>query len=529
LRPISSGDSRSGKLAHVTKTPEPPEVAGEGTARTSMTARVIRGAGLTSGGYLFAQVLNLGVYVVLSRLLDPVDFGRYASATVLIAFGVLFTESGMQAAIVHRRDRLDEAMSTAAAATLIGGILLSLCALAIAPILGAIFNDSQVTLLAAAASGLIFVNTLAVVPNAILQRRFSSVRLTVVDPLEVVAFGLVSIALAAHGSGPWALVIGQYAAFVTSTSLVWVFARWRPRVRLMSYGMWRELASYSRHVLVSTAISRFGGQMADTVIVGRSLGPASLGQFRYALRIAMLPWSVAQTGAGYVLFPALARISADAQRLQAAFLRSLRWMVAIGFPAGLLLVPLGPPLTVLVFGRIWLPAGHAAVAMSACAGGAAITATVAELLKAHGNPAPLIRINLVSAIVSALAVLALVPFGLSAAAAGLSIGALAGGAYALRIVLGDLDVSLASIRREIWPPIVSATAMALALLPLDRLVLRPASHGLVVGLILVAVEGVLCVLLYAALLAVLAPRYVREAKEIARRRHRPDESPEPAS
>ena len=47
-----------------------------------MTARVIRGAGLTSGGYLFAQVLNLGVYVVLSMLLDPVDFGRYASATV---------------------------------------------------------------------------------------------------------------------------------------------------------------------------------------------------------------------------------------------------------------------------------------------------------------------------------------------------------------------------------------------------------------------------------------------------------------
>ena len=165
-----------------------------------MTARVIRGAGLTSGGYLFAQVLNLGVYVVLSRLLHPVDFGRYASATVLIAFGVLFTESGMQAAIIQRRDRLDEAMSTAAAATFIGGIVLSLGALAIAPILGAVFNDSQVTLLAAAASGLIFVNTLSVVPNAILQRRFSSVRLTVVDPLEVVAFGIVSIALAAQAT-----------------------------------------------------------------------------------------------------------------------------------------------------------------------------------------------------------------------------------------------------------------------------------------------------------------------------------------
>ena len=144
----------------------------------------------------------------------------------------------------------------------------------------------------------------------------------------------------------------------------------------------------------------------------------------------------------------------------------------------------GTSLTVLIFGRIWLPAGHAAVAMCACAGGAAITATVAELLKAHGNPAPLIRINLVSAIVSALAVLALVPLGLSAAAAGLSVGALAGGVYALRTVLGQLDVSIANLRREIWPPVVAATLMALALLPLDRLLLRPASHGLVLGLLL---------------------------------------------
>jgi PST family polysaccharide transporter len=492
-----------------------------------MTARVIRGAGLTSGGYLFAQVLNLGVYVVLSRLLDPADFGRYASATVLIAFGVLFTESGMQAAIIQRRDRLDEAMSTAAAATFIGGILLSLGALAVAPIVGAVFNDSDVTLLAAASSGLIFVNTLAVVPNAILQRRFSSVRLTVVDPLEVVAFGMVSIVLAAEGLGPWALVIGQYAAFVTSTSLVWAFARWRPQARLMSYGMWRELASYSRHVLLSTAISRFGGQMADTVIVGRSLGPASLGQFRYALRIATLPWSVVQTGAGYVLFPALARISADRQRLQGAFLRSLRWMVAIGFPSGLLLVPMGPSLTVLVFGRVWLPAGHAAVAMCACAGGAALTVTVAELLKADGNPAPLIRINLVSAAVSALAVLALVPFGLSAAAAGLSIGALAGGGYALRTVTSRLDISFASIRAEIWAPVVAASGMALLLLPVDRLLLRPATHGLLVGLLLLAVEGVLCIVFYAGLLAVLAPRYLHEAKGIAAQRHRSQDRLEP--
>jgi PST family polysaccharide transporter len=293
----------------------------------------------------------------------------------------------------------------------------------------------------------------------------------------------------------------------------------------MTFGMWRELASYSRHVLVSTAVQRFGSQMADTVIVGRSLGPASLGQFRYALRIATLPWTVISVGAGYVLFPALSRISADQARLRASFLRSLRWMVALGFPAGLLMVPIGPPLAALVFGRIWLPAGYAAVALCACAGGGAISTTVGELLKANGTPAPLVRINIVAALASAAAVLALVPFGLSAAAAGLSVGALVSAAYSLRIVIRVLGVPRDSLGRELWAPVLAATLMALAVLPVDRLLLHPASHGLVGGLLLLAVETLLCAVAYTIVLTLLAPRYLRELKQIAGdyRRH-PDDT-----
>ena len=72
--------------------------------------------------------------------------------------------------------------------------------------------------------------------------------------------------------------------------------------------------------------------------------------------------------------------------------------------------------------------------------------------------------------------------------------------------------------------------MALALLPVDRLLLRPATHGLVIGLLLLALEGVLCILVYCAMLGVLAPRYLHEAMGIARHaaaRTRPRSPPRP--
>lgn len=479
---------------------------------------MIRGAGLAGGGYLFAQALNLGVYAALSRLLDPADFGLYASATVLIIFGVFITESGMHSAVVHRQDRVEEAKSTAFAATFVVGLLLSLSGLAISPLIGLIFDSGRVTELAAVASGLIFINTLAVVPNAILQRRFSPVRPIVIDPLEVVAFGAVSIVLAVEGLGPWALLIGQYAAIATSTTLAWVFAGWRPRVQLMSMELWRELVSYGRHILVSTVIAKLGGQATDTVIVGKALGPASLGQFRYAFRVASLPFFVLLAGAGYVIFPALARINHDRVRLQTAFLRSLRWMATLGFPAGLALVPLGPAATVIAFGDVWAPAGNATIAMCLYGGGTAVTATVIELLKADGETSQLTRLNLVIAIATAVSMLALVPLGLSAVAAAMSIGAVAGGAYSLRVAVRTVGVSLASMWEEIWKPAVAAIVMALVVLPLDRLLVEPATHGTGLGLLLLVLEGLLCTVVFLAALALLAPHVVREGLETIRSR-----------
>ena len=501
--------------------PEPTS-AGEpsGGGGSGLAGRVFRGAGLAGGGYLFAQILNLGVYVVLSRLLVPSDFGQYASATVLIAFGVLITESGMHSAVVQREDRLEEAKSTAVAATFLGGILFSLLALAIAPLLGVLFDDGEITELAAVSAGLIFVNSLAVVPNAILQRRFSPIRWTVIDPLEVVAFGIVTIILAERGMGPWALVIGQYAALTTSSVLAWGFARWRPAFVLMSYEMWRELAAYGRHILVSTAIHRFGVQTADTVIIGKTLGPASLGQFRYAFRVATLPYTVLLAGAGYVIFPALARIKADRERLRAAFLRSLRWMSVLGLPAGMILIPVGPALTVIAFGDVWYPAGQAAIALCAYAGASAITAAVSELLKADGVPAPLTRINLIITLVTAAAMLALSPLGLSAAAAGLSVGAVAGTLYSLRVAHRELGISIREMVPEIRPAVIAATVAALVVLPLDRFVFEPAEQGLVAGLALLLAEGIAYLLVYVAALRLLAPSHSREVLSMLRARGR---------
>ena len=268
---------------------EHPE-AGEPGGPSGLGRIVVKGASLAAGGYALAQGLNLLVYLALARLLNPADFGVYAAATVLLGFAMMVTESGMTSALIHRKDRMEEALSTAAVWTLAGGALLSLAALAMAPLIGLFFDSSEIATIAAAMSGIVLLQTLTSVPSAILQRDFSFMRRLIVEPTQVVVFGAIAIVAAADGLGPWALVAGQYGGVLIDLVLSWALISFRPQLRLVSVAMWRELAGYGRHVFVATMILR-GGEASDAVIVGRFLGEGPLGQFRYAVRLATTPFA----------------------------------------------------------------------------------------------------------------------------------------------------------------------------------------------------------------------------------------------
>ena len=474
-----------------------------------LTSTVVRGISLAGAGYLLAQVLNLGFYIALARLLKPSDFGEFAAATVLISLSLLVTESGLAAAVLQRRDRLEAAAATAVVATAVSGICVSLLALAAAPLVGAFFHSGEITALAAASAGTVFLRTIAVTPDSLLQRQFSFLRRIVIEPTQVLAFGIAAVVAAAAGLGPWSLVVGQYVGYGVDASLAWALVRWRPKLRLASFAMWKELVAYGRHVFVATAVLRLGDQFT-TAVIGRQLGSAPLGQYRYAGRLAGTPFSMLLAGAAYVLFPAFSHIADDPPRLESAFLRSLRWICVLAFPAGLVFVPLGIPTAVVIFGNVWHPAGEALVAMCLLPAGGMLASIASEALKAIGQPRYLTRMHLVTAGVTGAVLIAVYPFGLSAAAASMSVGAMIGGGYALVLMNHVAGTPMRAMLAEVWPAGTAAAVAALAIVPLEHFVVDAASHGVVLGALLLAGEGLVFALLYLAILRVLAPETGRE-------------------
>jgi PST family polysaccharide transporter len=277
--------------------------------------------------------------------------------------------------------------------------------------------------------------------------------------------------------------------------------------------MWRSLASFGRHVFAADVVMSLG-EKVDAAVIGRFLGTAALGQYRYAWRAAVFPLAAIVNVAGYVLYPVFASIATDRARLGDAFMRALRWISIAGLPASLMLLPLGEPLAVLALGEPWRPAGRCVAAMCGFAGGQMYALLATEVWKAAGRPKLLLRVSVASLLLLIVLMLALLPFGVTGMGIALSLSSLAAGAYSLASLHKILEIPIPALLAEIWPPAVAALASAGTLLIVDRAVVRSAAHATPLGLALVVGETFGALLLYGILLMRIRPRRLVELRAL---------------
>jgi PST family polysaccharide transporter len=415
-------------------------------------------------------------------------------------------ESGMLAALIQRRERLEAALEAAFVATVGAGVLLSVLALAAAPLIGLVFGSSTVAFVAAAMSATMVFRLGVIVPNALLQRRFSFMRRVAIDPLGAAVFATGSIIPAAFGLGVWSLVIGTYSQMAVDLLAAWCFAGWRPHPRQASLQVWRELARFGRPVVFAELIRHAAGS-APVLALGRFAGTGAIGQYSYAWRVANQPPNAMLALGSYVLLPALSRLAVDMRRFRAALTRALRWMCAISFPLGMLLAALGTPAIVLVFGARWHAAGQAVIPLGAYAALLALDSIGSEVWKGLGRPDLLPRMHGLSLILMVSLVVAFgIPFGLIGVTTGIALSGFGVAVYAIHGIHRVARVPLSQLCREIWPPALAAVAVGAGLFCLEHLVVRSATHGTVAGLVLLAAETALGGAAFLALLSALSPR-----------------------
>ena len=409
--------------------------------------------------FALGKGLVLVTTAVLARLLTPEEFGLVAFATIAIDYLAILKDLGLGAALIQRRQNIDEAANTVFTMNLLLGAGLTLITFVMAPLVAAFFQEPLVTPMLRWLGFSFVLTALGSVHIVRLQRELEFRRKLVPDLGRSIVKGVVSIGLALTGFGVWALIVGQIAGVVIGVILAWIVFPWRPRLTI-NFGLASGLLRYGL-ALVGVDALNIATDNLDYIIIGRVFGNTALGIYTLAFRLPeLLVLNPLWVMAGAV-FPAYATLQEHPETLRRGFLATVRFVEILCVPLSLGLMLVADPLVRVIFGEQWLAAIPIVRILALFVLIRSISFNAGDVYKAVGRSDILVKLELLNMVVLVPLLLFGSNFGLIGVAIGHVLASVVRMVADLIVASRFIKVSVADILLELKPSFLGGAALTL--------------------------------------------------------------------
>lgn len=296
-------------------------------------------------------VINLLVSAILSRLLQPEEFGIVAISLVFISFFSMVTDIGIGPAIVQNKDLTKDDINhiftiTIYAAAVLSGIF-ALSAHAIAKY----YNTEILENICKILSVCLFFSIANIVPKSILLKnkefRFIGLRTIAIQFFS----GLLAVGAAFKAFGIYSLLVTPILTAVLSF-IVNFYANPLIFKLHITFEGFKKIYSFSAYQFLFTVINYFSRNL-DNLMVGKYLGLNSLGYYEKSYRLMMLPLSNISFVLTPVMHPILSNYQNNIPHLTSIYKKIFRFLSFVALPLSSYLFFTSKELILLIFGEQW--------------------------------------------------------------------------------------------------------------------------------------------------------------------------------
>jgi O-antigen/teichoic acid export membrane protein/glycosyltransferase involved in cell wall biosynthesis len=326
----------------------------EPTARTtnSVGQQILEGAGWMVLLRVADRLIGVFSFTILARLLLPEHFGMVALASSVIAIGELFSELGVELALIQSRHDDKRLYNAAWTLRILRAFAMGIVYLILARPAASFFNEPRLdtVIYVLALTGFIqawenigvveFRKSLAF--NREFQYLFLSRCLAVP----------VAISMAYMLRTYWALLGGILAQKVIQVLLSYLMHSFRPKFSTVGV---RTLLDFSKWMALQNLISGLSSR-APAFVLGRLSDVAALGFFNVAHEFASMATTELRAPVRKALFPGFVKWSSDVAKLRTGLLETYGLLALVSLPIPVLLGLMAPLLVQVFLGQAWLPA-----------------------------------------------------------------------------------------------------------------------------------------------------------------------------
>jgi O-antigen/teichoic acid export membrane protein len=407
------------------------------------------------------QLLRWGSTFWVIRLLNSEDYGIMAIVGIMTAILMSGNFLSIGNVIIRFKIISKPVLDTLFTLTLLIGIFLTIFQFMAAPWFATFYETEQAELVLQLMAFTYILEAFSVRPMALLAKQMKFKVLAKIDLIMGLITPFSVLIAAYYDMGYWAIAIGLVVnsvvkAIVSNILLKTGFTfglHFKRASRLLSFGLQNS---------ISSIIAEINSQL-DFIVGGYYFTTSQLGVYSVGLQISFIPLRKLSPELRRIAFPAFSKISNDKKRVLSYYLKSIRLISLFVFPLFFGLGMVAEPLIEVVLTNKWIESAIIIQIICFALPFRLLTETSIGMLNSLGLSNIVLKNNVITIVVFALAVFPLVETGITGLAWAWVISIVAAYIIILYEITKILPTNIFSIVRALTPSLLASMVMVLVI------------------------------------------------------------------
>lgn len=299
------------------------------------------------------QLISVIVLILLSRILEPVEFGTVAIVIVYINILQVFVDCGMSSALIQKKNADDLDFSSVFYMNLLFCIAIYIIMFFLAPVIANFYKMPELISIIRVLSIIIIICGIRNIQQAYISKNLIFKKLFYSTSIGSFVAAIISVYMAYNGYGIWALVWQYIINTAIVTIVLWIIVQWRPKL-MFSFERLKGLFSYSWKLLVSSLLDTTYNNLRQ-LIIGKLYTRQDLAFYDKGHLFPNAIVANIDTSINSVLFPAMSAEQANIENVKNMASKAMKVSTYIIIPLMIGLAVCTEPMVKFLLTDKWLP------------------------------------------------------------------------------------------------------------------------------------------------------------------------------
>lgn len=292
---------------------------------------------------------------ILTRLLDPTDFGLVAMVTVFTGIAAMFVDAGLSMSTIQREEITHQQVSNLFWLAAGLGLTISLMIVAAAPAIAWFYSEPRLIPISLALATTPLLAGLTIQHQALLRRAMRLQEIGLIQVLGTLISYLIAVMIAWAYRSYWALVVLAISIAGLRALGTWIACHWWPSLPRRGAGV-RSMVGFGANLTGFSFVNYFA-RSGDNMLIGWWWGAAPLGFYERAYRLMMAPLHQINAPLSGLMIPALSRLVGQPKKYRDAYFQAIAILQLVSCPIMAFVAVMAPQIVDVVFGSGFEEAG----------------------------------------------------------------------------------------------------------------------------------------------------------------------------